>query len=501
MQSAQSYRLGTRSASRRRIKQSRKRGGPTFDLCVPPSLPASLSPLTAGQLPLLSTKELDSSAALLRRAHLVLAFIMHFYIQSLPPDASVVIPRPIALPILHVSACLDIPPLLTYSDTVLYNWVITSPPSSSSPLCPSPSSSSSVTLDHLPTISNIRSKTLFSDLPDEEEFYLCSARIELRGVEALELMRATMDEIFIGDLTAVRRISGYLNTMSTVIDDLRTLLMDVRNGCRPNPYYNEVRPWFRGQDSDDNGRKWVFEGVEEEEEGVRVPMELSGPSAGQSSIVHVLDVFLGVDHQGGSRQQHQQPQPPPVASTSSAPSSLLFPPPSLSSTGPPLPRPPLVSTSQSAPAGPVKDRPSFMCRMQTYMPHNHRAFLDHLSANSRPLRTFVAASGDPELLDSFNKAVKSLKEFRDAHMIIATLYILGPARKAAKMKAELKVREREKLAAREAVAVLGKGIWVGGGGSGSGREVPRTPLKGTGGTDLVRFLKDTRNRTSETMLR
>ena len=113
---------------------------------------------------------------------------------------------------------------------------------------------------------------------------------------------------------------------------------------------------------------------------------------------------------------------------------------------------------------------------------------------------FVAASGDPELLDSYNKAVKSLKEFRDAHMIIATLYILGPARKAARMKAELKAREKERVVEREAAAVLGKGTrWVGDGGS--GREVPRTPLKGTGGTDLVRFLKDTRNRTSETMLR
>ena len=140
-----------------------------------------------------------------------------------------------------------------------------------------------------------------------------------------------------------------------------------------------------------------------------------------------------------------------------------------------------------------------MSRMQTYMPRNHRAFLDHLSANSRPLRMFVAASGDPELLEAFNKAVKSLKEFRDAHMIIATLYILGPARKAAKTKAELKARERGVAKREVAVTVLGKGMWVGGGES--GREIPRTPLKGTGGTDLVRFLKDTRNRTSETMLR
>ena len=140
----------------------------------------------------------------------------------------------------------------------------------SSSSSPSPSlSSASATLDHFQTISNIRSKTLFSDLPDEEEFFLCSARVELRGVEALDLMRATMDDIFIGDLTAVQRISGYLRTMSTAIDNHWMLLMEVGNGCKPNPYHNEIRPWFRRQGSDESGQKRVFEEVEKEE-GVEV---------------------------------------------------------------------------------------------------------------------------------------------------------------------------------------------------------------------------------------
>lgn len=355
---------------------------------------------------------------LLRRAHLVLTFIMHFYIQSLPPHAPVLIPRPIALPVLRVSADLDLPPLLTYSDTVLYNWFSKSPSGTATPS----SDEADAPSEQLPTVDNIRTKTLFSGLLDEEEFYLCSARIELRGVEALELMRATMDEIFIGDATAVDRISGYLHTMASVVADLKTLLLDVRKGCRPDDYYNDVRPWFRGEDSDDKKRKWVFEGIEEDQE-LKVPTELSGPSAGQSSIVHVLDVFLGVDHHNGS------------------------------SSG----------------------RPSFMSRMQTYMPRNHRLFLDHLSANSRPLRAFVATKKDEALQEAYNRAVLALKEFRDAHMIIATMYISGPARRVAKAKAEAAGRSMPTFACEK-------------------------PLKGTGGTDLVRFLKETRNRTSEAML-
>ncbi|KAF8625230.1 hypothetical protein AX17_006896 [Amanita inopinata Kibby_2008] len=355
------------------------------------------------QLPVLSIEPMKESAMLLRRAHLILACIQHFYLQSLPPDAPTIIPRPIALPLLRVSTCLRVPPLLTYSDTVLYNWEFK---------CPA----EGVTLT--PTVDNIRIKTLFTDLIDEEEFYSCSARIELRGVEALELMRVIMDEMFIGDDIAVRRTTGYLNKMAAVVDDLKRLLLDVQKLCDPNKYYNSVRPWFRGEDSDVNKRKWVFEGIEDDPE-LDVPTELSGPSAGQSSIVHVLDVFLGIEH----------PSPSP-------------------------------------------DKPSFMTRMKTYMPHNHRLFIDHLSSNPRRLRSFVLSQGDPALSASYNRVVQALKEFRDAHMIIATLYILGPARRAAK------------LAAQNATQESGK----------------REPVKGTGGTDLVHFLKDTRARTSNALL-
>jgi hypothetical protein len=81
-------------------------------------------------------------------------------------------------------------------------------------------------------------------------------------------------------------------------------------------------------------------------------------------------------------------------------------------------------------------QPSFMSRrMQTYMPH--RLFLNHLKTNPRPLRTFVMDRNDEALMMAFNLAVIALKEFRDAHIIIAALYILGPARRAAAAKRKL----------------------------------------------------------------
>ena len=338
----------------------------------------------------------------------MLAYILHFYVQTTPPTDPVSIPPSISLPLLRISKKLDIPPLLTYSDTVLYNWSFKTKPKSTRGL--------------VPELDNIRSQTKFTTFVDEEEFYLCSAHIELRGVEILETMRLTMDETFIGDEIAVQRITEYLNTISVALGELKSLLLGVKNLCDPDIYYNEVRPWFRGEDSFDTPtqRKWIFEGVEDDT-GLRPPTELSGPSAGQSSIIHVFDIFLGVDHQATS-----------------------------------------------------PGRPSFMSRMQTYMPKNHRSFLDHLKSNPRPLRMFVMDRNDEALSTAFNRSILALKEFRDAHMIIAALYILGPARRAAKRRLEA-AEDDEK-------------------------GTPRQPLKGTGGTDLVKFLKDTRSRTKETLV-
>jgi indoleamine 2,3-dioxygenase len=72
----------------------------------------------------------------------------------------------------------------------------------------------------------------------------------------------------------------------------------------------------------------------------------------------------------------------------------------------------------------------------------------------------------------------ALKEFRDSHMVITTLYVIGPARRASK------ARERKTGATvYENPSVVGT--------------FTNGPLKGTGGSELVQFLKDTRTRTVE----
>ncbi|KAG5731616.1 Indoleamine 2,3-dioxygenase family protein [Termitomyces sp. T112] len=369
-------------------------------------------------LEILIIDELKTSELYLRRAHHVLGWILHFYIHSLPPDAPVVIPPPITLPLLQVSAELKLPPVLTYSDDVLYNWEL----KTEQPL-----------YQPAPDLNNLRCQTLFTGTTDEEEFYLSSARIELAGVAALELMQVIMDEAFVGDDIAIRRITQYLLSLSNTVRELRALLLAVREGCNPDIFYHHIRPWFRGVDSDLKNRPWVFAGIEADP-SLSQPTELSGPSAGQSSLVHALDIFLGVDQYSHS-------------------SSL---------------------TGSSA----VTAKKAFLDRMQLYMPRHHRTFLNHLSVNPRPLRAFVTGSNNDGLRNAYNVAVLALKEFRDAHMIIVAQYIIGPSRRPAPSISVATIRS-------DIRKVYG--------------EVD-IPLKGTGGTELVNFLKGVRDRTAGAIL-
>lgn len=370
---------------------------------------------------------------------------MHFYINTLPSTAPIIIPRPISLPLLEVSSYMALPPILTYSDDVLYNWKIKDVPDGQSPL---------------PTMHNIAIQTTFSSSRSEEHFYLVPAYIELRGAVALSLMSLIMDEAFVHDDLALRRIIRYLQHLARVIDGLTEILMTMRDECDPEVFYHEVRPWFKGQDSMHGGRKWVFEGVGDEGyEHLTHPTEydLHGPSAGQSSLIHAIDIFVGVG--------------------SASPSGT-------------------DTDSEQAHDGKGKNRDSFLARMQNYMPRHHRAFLRHLAANPRPLRALVEAETivgrNPELLAAYNAAVKALRTFRDAHLRIVAMYIVGPSRRVEAGERSVNPAKRAEVSATVAGVSATSHPSV--------EEAASSAEKGTGGTNAMTFLKGVRNRTARAII-
>ena len=116
--------------------------------------------------------------------------------------------------------------------------------------------------------------------------------------------------------------------------------------------------------------------------------------------------------------------------------------------------------------------------------------------------------GDAALTEAYNAAVDALRRFRDAHLRIVALYIIGPSHHSAHTSATaptlggqvtsiaITAADDDNVAAAE-VCTGQKSTGIG-----TGEVAPPAPglLHGTGGTDLVRFLKGVRDRTFEATL-
>jgi indoleamine 2,3-dioxygenase len=290
-------------------------------------------------------------------------------------------------------------------------------------------------------------------------------------------MSSTLDEAFFDDATSITRISSYLELLVPFIDELTTLMdgsikgsfgPEGREHISPEAFYWEIRPWF-------NGGKWLYAGVGPNGEGKE--MEWGGPSAGQSSLVHALDLFLGVDH--APRTNKETIPTTFVEKVAVAPSA-------------PLHKLPLHKSPSDS---------TFMQRMSHYMPGHHRAFLLHLSSlhTRNPLSPSTPvlpslrqlASTHPALTPSYDLAVEAMKRFRNTHIRLATFFIVQQARREpTKSSPHWPEWERKRLAKEAEEEEMRR----------KGEEVKKEAIAGTGGTDLVTFLKRCRDRTAEAKL-
>lgn len=66
-----------------------------------------------------------------QRAHYVLAWLVNLYVHSIPSSSDdsdpVHVPKSLALPLVQVSRHLGCAPVLTFADTVLWNWELIDP--------------------------------------------------------------------------------------------------------------------------------------------------------------------------------------------------------------------------------------------------------------------------------------------------------------------------------------------------------------------------------------
>ena len=182
-------------------------------------------------------------------------------------------------------------------------------------------------------------------------------------------------------------LADSLESLAEIIGELTTLMSSMRDRVDPCVFCFKIRPWFGGSGMD--GKEWVYEGVAASD--LKTCQNRSGPSGGQSSVMHALDICLGIDHQrqrNGIRTERKR--------------FLGF----------------IRAGNKS------KESTSFVQRMRQYMPAKHRAYLEDLERSSELASIRTVIEQISELHGPYNKAVQALIHFRNRHLQIACRYVV-----------------------------------------------------------------------------
>ncbi|XP_036434420.1 indoleamine 2,3-dioxygenase 1 [Colossoma macropomum] len=302
------------------------------------------------ELPLLETDSLQSHREL-RLAHLALSVITMGYVwQEGEGDPVKVLPQNLAVPLWAVSQKLGLPPIFTHADGVLANWRKRDP-------------------DGPMDIENL--ELLFS-LPGGESargFFLVTLMVELAAVPGLKAIPEVISGVYDGDVAVVTKA---LDVLSQAIDSIKETLKLMHVYVDPSVFYGIMRIFLSGwKDNPTMVEGLVYEGVQAE------PLEFSGGSAAQSSLLHCFDELLGVKHEEKSG--------------------------------------------------------AFLTRMRSYMPPSHKRFIEDISCMPS-LRDFVLKRGDESLTEGFERCVDRLVALRNYHLNIVSRFISIPAARAKKLR-------------------------------------------------------------------
>ncbi|KAJ3193167.1 hypothetical protein HK101_005322 [Irineochytrium annulatum] len=322
-----------------------------------------------------------------------------------------VLPKAIAVPWCKVCVKLDTKPVITYAGVELYNFKLLDPKG--------PWDLNNIALLHT-----------FSGAMDE-----VGIAIEAAGAPALP---AIVEALHCVKRREIGPLAIQLGVIADAIGVINGILLRMYEKNDPHIFFHRVRPYVNGwEKSEDVPSGVLYEGVAAEEVrfGEYVPNgaaeyddvggnrvlkgtygKYAGASAGQSTLMHVLDVALGINHYSASQYEAIDADRPQSVE------SLL----SSSPVGSPSPR-----TSQ---AGRPGSGVNIIHEMRKYMPGAHREFLAAVE-NSFSIRAFAkeALAEDPDneavqqLVREFNRCIDGLKSFRDKHIQIVSVYIIIPA--------------------------------------------------------------------------
>lgn len=329
------------------------------------------------KMPLLSSQFLQKYREL-RLAHLALGMMTMGYVwQEGEKDTVEKVPRNLAVPYWDVSQRLGLTPILSHADVVLTNWRKTDP---RGPL----------------NMENLEMLISFPGGESARGFFMVTLLVELAAVPALRNLPAVINGVRYGDTEAV---ATALERISQSMQDMTDTFKLMHVYVEPSVFYGIMRIFLSGwKDNPSMPKGLVYEGVQTE------PMEYSGGSAGQSSLLHCFDELLGVKHK---EKAH-----------------------------------------------------AFLTRMRNYMPPAHRQLIHDISLQPS-LKDFVQQQASERLNQAFQRCVTKLLAFRNYHINMVCRYITIPATHASQSRVQNQ-ESKEKVVSRAPKALEDRGT----GGSG-----------------------------------
>jgi indoleamine 2,3-dioxygenase len=266
----------------------------------------------------------------------------------------------------------------------------------------------------------------FTGVFDEAWFYLVPVVIDYHGSSIINSILSAQKAILTHDLESVVQ---NINHIATRISELIPILKRMYERCDPQVFWRRVRAYSGGSKNSERFPNGIFyEGVLDSDHHVNLemtnPPELlgtwrayPGASAGQSPLIHTIDVALSIEHQ-------------PIGTC------------------------PVSGSTSTVPCPSSKSLPNPMLEMREALPKEFQEFIRDLSLAPNIKQFCEANKQSQELIFEFNRACQNMKEFRDIHLQMATKYI---------------VLQRQ----------------------------GNSTAVGTGGTDLVPFLKQVRQETQK----
>ncbi|KAL2854987.1 Indoleamine 2,3-dioxygenase [Aspergillus pseudoustus] len=374
-------------------------------------------------MPMLSTEYLHEEPEW-RRAYSILGFLLHAYVWGgTKPEEH--IPPQLTVPLLEVCEHLGLPPVATYAGLVLWNF---KPIFSDEPV---------------DDVDNLACLNTLTGSLDEQWFYLISVAIEARGGPAISLVLQAIAAARIGNS---RVVTECLQALAEMIDEVGTLLERMYEHCDPYVFYHRIRPYLAG--SKNMADAGLPNGLLYDDGHNPEYRQYGGGSNAQSSLIQFFDIALGIEHRptGETRGNTTSSDKPGVAATS---------------------------------------RHGFIQEMRSYMPGQHRRFLDHVSAVANIREYVEARHSDKALSLAYDACLSMLRVMRDKHIQIVSRYIIIQSHNARGRPA------RSSSPRRSSAATLNLAT------ARHGEKPDSKKLRGTGGTALIPFLKQARDETGE----